>query len=57
MSLLTVEGFPIHRQWHVVYPKGKQLSIVATTFLNHLLQESDHIAEDMQLPKLREVLS
>ncbi len=52
LTVLNVEGFPIHRQWHVVYPKGKQLSIVATTFLDYLLQESEHIAQDMQLPKL-----
>jgi len=52
LTVLNVEGFPIHRQWHVVYPKGKQLSIITKTFLDYLLQESVHIAEDMQLPRL-----
>lgn len=55
LTVLNVEGFPIHRQWHVVYPKGKQLSIVAATFLDYLLEESDHIAQEMQLPKLAHV--
>lgn len=52
LIVLDVEGFPIHRQWHVVYPKGKQLSVVASTFLEYLLKETDKIAEEMQLPEL-----
>ena len=53
LTVLDVEEFPIHRQWHVVYPKGKQLSIVATTFLDYLLQESHRLAAEMKLPKLK----
>jgi hypothetical protein len=33
-----VVGFPIERQWYVAYPAGKQLSIVARTFLDYLKQ-------------------
>ena len=51
LTVLDVEGFPIHRQWHVVYPKGKQLSVVATTFFEYLLEESQKLAEEIQLPK------
>ena len=29
LTLLDVQGFPIKRHWYVVYPEGKQLSIVA----------------------------
>ena len=29
-----VEGFPIHRHWHAVWPKGKQPSVVAKTLPN-----------------------
>jgi len=36
LAVLNVAGFPIERQWYVVYPAGKQLSIVASTFLDYL---------------------
>ncbi len=51
LAVLDVQGFPIHRQWHVLYPKGKQLSIVASTFLDYLLTESSSLAEEIQLPR------
>lgn len=34
---LDVEGFPILRHWYAVYPAGRQLSVVARAFLDHLL--------------------
>lgn len=34
--VLDVEGFPIVRQWHIAYPRGKQLSVVAKAFLEFL---------------------
>jgi DNA-binding transcriptional LysR family regulator len=40
LAVLDVEGFPIRRAWYVVRPKGKQLSVVAETFLHYL---RDHI--------------
>lgn len=45
LAVLDVEGFPIRRQWHVAYSKGKQLSVVAKTFLDFLQQESQPMAE------------
>lgn len=36
LAILDVEGFPIRRYWYVVRPKGKQLSVVAQTFLEFL---------------------
>lgn len=33
---LEVEGFPIEKQWNIVYPKGKELSILAREFLTFL---------------------
>lgn len=36
VAILDVEGFPIHREWYVAYLAGKQLSVVATTFLEYL---------------------
>lgn len=38
LSVLDVVGFPIERQWYAAYPAGKQLSIVARTFLDYLKQ-------------------
>jgi DNA-binding transcriptional LysR family regulator len=34
--VLDVVGFPIVRQWHIAYPAGKQLSVVAKAFLEYL---------------------
>ena len=55
LTVLDVEKFPIHRQWHVVYLKGKQLSIIATTFLEYLLQQSKILAAEMNLPRIPRV--
>jgi LysR family transcriptional regulator, low CO2-responsive transcriptional regulator len=51
LTVLDVEGFPIHRQWHLIYPQGKQLSVVAATFRDYLLAESKKLAEDINLHK------
>ena len=40
LSILDVAGFPIRRQWHAVYPADKRLSVVGSTFLDFLKQES-----------------
>jgi DNA-binding transcriptional LysR family regulator len=37
---LDVEGFPVRRHWYVVRPKGKQLSVVAATFLAFLKEHT-----------------
>ncbi|MBD1909109.1 MULTISPECIES: LysR family transcriptional regulator [unclassified Leptolyngbya] len=39
LVLLNVEGFPINRNWYAVYPLSKQLSVVASTFLQYLKSE------------------
>jgi DNA-binding transcriptional LysR family regulator len=36
LAVLDVEGFPIMRSWYAVRPSGKQLSVVAATFLDFL---------------------
>jgi DNA-binding transcriptional LysR family regulator len=46
LTFLNVEGFPIQRRWYVVYPAGKQLSLVAQTFLDFLLNEGKYIVEN-----------
>ncbi len=49
LTILDVEGFPIQRYWYVVYPGSKQLSVVARTFLEYLLDEGKQIAEQTTL--------
>lgn len=39
LSILNVLDFPIHSQWHLVWPKGKQLSPIAEVFRAHLVAE------------------
>jgi DNA-binding transcriptional LysR family regulator len=36
LAVLDVEGFPIMRAWYIVRPRGKELSVVAATFLEFL---------------------
>ena len=49
LTILDVEGFPIQRHWYVVYPASKQLSVVANTFLEYLLDEGKRIATGIDL--------
>ena len=37
VAVLNCMKFPIRTSWHIVYPKGKQLSPIATIFKEHLL--------------------
>ena len=37
IRVLDVEGFPISSRWHVVHPRAKHLSPIATAFRAHLL--------------------
>lgn len=37
VCVLNVQGFPIDSNWHVVHPKGKKLSPIASVFKSHLL--------------------
>ncbi|WP_319558332.1 LysR family transcriptional regulator [Thiomicrorhabdus sp.] len=36
---LEVEGFPIEKEWNIVYPAGKELSLLAEEFLSFLKEE------------------
>ncbi|MFY7905059.1 MAG: LysR family transcriptional regulator [Burkholderiaceae bacterium] len=37
VAVLDVVGFPIPSQWHLVWPKGRQLSPLAAVFRDHVL--------------------
>ncbi|NEO42053.1 MAG: LysR family transcriptional regulator [Moorea sp. SIOASIH] len=45
LVVLDVEHFPIERYWYAVYPRSKQLSIVAGTFLDYLLTSEPLICQ------------
>ena len=50
LVVLDVEGFPIERHWHFVYPVGKQVSVVARAFMDLVRAEGkllvfDHLAK------------
>lgn len=44
LTILDVEGFPISRQWYIVYLSGKQLSVVATTFFDYLRDAAETLS-------------
>lgn len=46
LAILDVKNFPIQRFWYVVYLAGKQLSLVAQTFFDYLLDEGKAVAEE-----------
>jgi DNA-binding transcriptional LysR family regulator len=47
VAILDVEQFPIHREWYIVYPKEKELSLVARTFLDFAITSEARIRERM----------
>ena len=48
LAILDVKGFPINCQWHYAYPSGKNLSVVAQTFLAYL-QNPPQLIVDLAL--------
>ncbi len=47
LTLLDVEGFPIVGQWHLVYPRNRELSLVARTFLEFAVDSGPQIREQL----------
>lgn len=47
LRVLDVQGFPIVREWHVVYRKNKRLSSVAKAFREFLLKEAHELMPRM----------
>lgn len=45
LALLNVEGFPVQRKWHLVYRKGKELSVVAESFVQFLREEGIRLSQ------------
>lgn len=47
IALLNVEGFPVQRKWHLVYRKGKELSVVAKSFVEFLHDEGERLSKQV----------
>jgi DNA-binding transcriptional LysR family regulator len=47
LVILDVQGFPIPCHWYVVHLAGKQLSIIAKTFLDYLKTEGREMVEQL----------
>ncbi|WP_448602397.1 LysR family transcriptional regulator [Thermoleptolyngbya sp.] len=52
LMAFDVEGFPIPRKWYVVHLSGKQLSVVAATFLDYLQVAAAQMEETGVIPTL-----
>lgn len=48
VAILDVEGFPILRQWYIVYPKGRELSLTAKTFLKYAAENEPGLRDKMR---------
>jgi DNA-binding transcriptional LysR family regulator len=48
LTVLDVEHFPIERNWYMVYPAGKQMSVVARTYFEYLLNAAKQIVEQAE---------
>ena len=48
VAVLDVEGFPIQRQWFLVYPKDKELSLVARSFLEYAIASGPRIRQHLE---------
>lgn len=57
VAILDAEGFPIMRNWYIVHPKAKELSLVARTFLDFAVEHEPIIRERMEnmWPALKEL--
>ena len=47
VALLDIEGFPIMRDWYIVHPKGKELSLAANAFLEFAIGCEPEIRDRM----------
>jgi DNA-binding transcriptional LysR family regulator len=58
VALLDVDGFPIMRQWFLVHPRGKELSLVAQAFLDFALDTEPAMRERLEAmwPTLKSVM-
>lgn len=46
VAVLDVRGFPVHANWFILHPAGKQLSPISAAFLAHLRGSAQAVAFD-----------
>jgi len=47
LALLDVRGFPIEKRWNLVYPRNRELSLVAKTFLDFAVASEPRIRAEL----------
>ncbi|MFN4263384.1 MAG: LysR substrate-binding domain-containing protein [Thioalkalivibrionaceae bacterium] len=55
LRVLDVEAFPVMKQWHIVHPRRKRLSLVARRFLDFAIADEARVASRVEA-LLREAL-
>lgn len=55
LVILDVQHFPIKRNWYIVHPSGKQLSIVARTYLDYLIDAVQQFADTNSIHELERI--
>ena len=48
VALLDVKGLPLMRNWYVVYPKGKDLSLAAKAFMDFAIECKSEISNNIK---------
>lgn len=46
IAILDVQGFPLKRTWYAVHLKSKKQPLVVKTFLDFILQQSNHVLQE-----------
>jgi len=49
LVVLNVEDFPIMRQWHIVYRKGKRFAAIPKAFKNYVLKHAEELINIVHL--------
>jgi DNA-binding transcriptional LysR family regulator len=59
VEILDVQGFPIMRRWYLVYPKGKELSLVANSFKEFAMGLESRMCERMESiwPRFKDIMA
>lgn len=48
LALLDIQGFPIQRRWNLAYPRSRELSLVAKTFLEFAVESEPRICAQLE---------
>lgn len=48
LGIVRAEQFPIARQWNIIHPSDRKLSLVASSFLDFSMREKQRITQEMR---------